>query len=514
MTFIKNVQTKSRNLTNILNSTLSKIPSKQIFASKENGLWKQTSAGQLMAMSNACYEILGNSQLGIGDRIVYKGKNSVEWVAWNIATHAWGCAWVPLYSNQSNEHLKFIVKDCTPKLIITDDTQSIPNTGQVVMNNKIQVEKYHYNRQIPVEICSKTANIIYTSGTTGNPKGVILTHENIISNIESINKRFSCFQNENLNTLNILPWAHIYGYTAELYYNLLSKNHISISTDREKFIKELREVKPSILYLVPRVLQLIKNKLSIFDNSFSSFIVPSLLKYIFGGNIITIFVGGASVDKDTKLFFNKNGINICEGYGCTETSPMISVNHMTTPRDESSIGKIMDNLNVIIHNKEILVSGPSIMKGYWNNKEATQQVLVNKYGKTYYKTGDSGELKNGFLYYKGRISDNYKLNNGKFVDLKTIENVVDNHVSDKYTIYGENKEYNIIITEHPFTVKQETIKNINKKLDSHVHIKGNMLVPQGTFEQFYTPKMSLRRKAFFNHINDLLEIYYKNNYQT
>lgn len=509
MTFLKNVQSKSRNLTNILNTTLYKKPYKEIFATKHDGLWKQTTTNELIAMSNACYEILGSRQLGIGDRVVYKGKNSVEWVAWNIATHAWGCSWVPLYSNQSNEHLKFIINDCEPKLIITDDVSSICTSGKIIMNNTINVEKHHYNKKIPVEICANIANIIYTSGTTGNPKGVILTHENILSNIESINHRFSCFQDMNLNTLNILPWAHIYGYTAELYYNLFNNNHISISTDRENFINEIKQVKPSVLYLVPRVLQLIKNKLSVFDNPFTKFIIPTLLKRIFGGNIITIFVGGASVDYDTKLFFKKNGITLCEGYGCSETSPMISVNHLNDPRDESSIGKIMHNLNVIIDNKEILVSGPSVMKGYWNNKEATNNALVKKNGKIYYRTGDSGEIKNGFLYYHGRISDNYKLNNGKFVDLKTIENVVDKYIPDKYAIYGENKEYNIIITEHPFSVNDETIQNINKNLDNHIHLKGNMLVPPGTFEQFYTPKMSLRRNPFFNHIKDLIEIHYK-----
>jgi long-chain acyl-CoA synthetase len=188
---------------------------------------------------------------------------------------------------------------------------------------------------------------------------------------------------------------------------------------------------------------------------------------------------------------------------------MISVNHTTSPRDMEYIGKIMDNLHVIIENNEILVSGPSIMKGYWNDMETTNKVLVERNGKIYYKTGDSGIIKNDFLYYKGRINDNYKLNNGKFVELKTIEVEIEKYFNEKFAIYGENREHNVVITESPHKISGSILKSINQHIDNHIKIKGNIVVPEGTFEMFYTPKLSLKRNPFFKHISNLLDNHYK-----
>ena len=504
----KIIKYRSKNLTELLNNALLTNPHQKILGEKINGKWEWITCHDLLAKTNACYDTISHNMLNIGDRIVYKGKNSIDWVAWNIATNSWGCSWVPLYSNQTKQHTQYIIDNCKPSLFITDniETTNVKNTR--IISNKVVVENHNYHKPLTIERITKLANIIYTSGTTGNPKGVMLTHENIISNIESINTRFREFDNKNLTSLNILPWAHIYGLTAELYYNILNNNKIAISSGPDKFIKEIREIKPNILYVVPRVLQMIKNKLLIFDIPLIKLAMPKILNFILG-DITAIFVGGAAVDKDTKNFFEKYGIVICEGYGCTETSPMISVNHIISPRDIESIGKIMDNLDVIIENNEILVSGPSIMKGYWNDIETTNKVLIEKNGKIYYKTGDSGIIQNNFLYYKGRINDNYKLNNGKFVELKTIELEVEKYFNEKFAIYGENRDHNVVITEFPHKISESILKNINQDIDNHVKIKGNIVVPEGVFEQFYTPKLSLKRKPFFKHISNLLDDHYK-----
>jgi long-chain acyl-CoA synthetase len=502
------IKYRSRNLTELLNDALLKNPEKKILGEKVNGTWNWITCHQLVAKTNACYDTISHNMLNIGDRIVYKGKNSIDWVAWNIATNSWGCTWVPLYRNQTQQYSQYIVDNCKPSLFITDDIENTNVKNTRIISNEVIVEKHNYYEPLNIEPLINIANIIYTSGTTGNPRGVILTHENIISNIESINTRFQNFENNNFTSLNILPWAHIYGLTAELYYNLLNNNKVAISTSPDNFIRELREIQPGILYVVPRVLQMIKNKIQIFDNPLTRLAIPKILDFILG-NITAIFVGGAALDKDTKDFFERYGIVICEGYGCTETSPMISVNHTTSPRDMESIGKIMDNLHVIIENNEILVSGPSIMKGYWNDMETTNKVLVERNGKIYYKTGDSGIIKNDFLYYKGRINDNYKLNNGKFVELKTIEVEIEKYFNEKFAIYGENREHNVVITESPHKISGSILKSINQHIDNHIKIKGNIVVPEGTFEMFYTPKLSLKRNPFFKHISNLLDNHYK-----
>ena len=203
---------------------------------------------------------------------------------------------------------------------------------------------------------------------------------------------------------------------------MLYNNTIALSTSREDFIQQCRQIQPNVLYLVPRVLELVKNKVSRFENTLMlQFAIPYILKYLFGQKLKYIFTGGAKLNDETKYFYLKYGYHICEGYGCTETSPMISVNHFNSPCDVSSIGKVLDGIQVEIINGEIQVSGPNVMLGYWNNEEATSSVLEERNGTTWYKTGDSGSIKDGFLYYDGRKSENYKLSNGKFVNVQDVE---------------------------------------------------------------------------------------------
>ena len=188
----------------------------------------------------------------------------------------------------------------------------------------------------------------------------------------------------------------------------------------------------------------------------------------------------------------ENNISVCEGYGCTETSPMISVNHIVKPRNVDSVGKILDDLVVKIINDEICVAGPSVMSGYYNNNEATSKVFFQKDGLLFYRTGDEGYIENGFLFYKGRMSENYKLSNGKFVNVGDVENTVKQFFNEPCMVYGNNKDYNILITEK--NINDQTLQSINDSLDSYLQIKKVIILEEGSFQKHLTPKMSLKRK--------------------
>ena len=505
---------KIYNLTHNLNKIFLKNSNKNIMGYKENKIWKWHTKLDMYNKIYNCYMVLQECNIKLNDRIMYQGNNSVEWFAWNVATNAIGGIWVPLYSNQSDLYAEHIINDCQPKLFIKniDENDKLYFRKYKVnfLSNNIP-ELHYYNSELPFNEKSEIANLIYTSGTTGKPKGVTLTHKNIISNVESIMKRFNDFENKNLTTLNILPWAHIYGMTSELYYNILNSNKIAISGGPEKFINEISEIQPDILYVVPRILNLVKSKVEFLDKPIINLILPKILKKIFGKNLITIFVGGSALENNIREFYSKYNINVCQGYGCTETSPMISVNHIETPRNEKSIGKIMDGTIVKIINEEILVHSDSVMKGYWNNDKANKEVFKIIDNKKFYKTGDSGFLENDFLFYTGRISDNYKLNNGKFVNLKDIETIINKFINCNYIVFGENFSYNIIITEDENIISQNTIDKINLKLDSYLKIKYVMKIPNNTFENFYTPKLSLKRKLLIKHIYKDIEEFYKIN---
>ena len=312
--------------------------------------WQNHSRLSLAKDINKCQQLLIDYKIGKNDRVAFRGNNSYDWVAWNLATNASGGIWVPMYSNQSSEYSKYILKDCDAKLLISDE--------EIKVNNEtIPIEYYKGGASDNKGIeCTFSENdifdpavLIYTSGTTGDPKGVTLSNMNILANISDMHKRFETMDTD-LTSLNILPWAHIYGMTCELYYNMLNDNTIAICSSRENFLKECREVSPELLYLVPKVMDLVKNKTEKIAKVpvLGNLLMPSLLKMVFGGNLQNIFMGGAKLHSDTMNFFETNKINICEGYGCSETAPMISVNHMENPRNIDSVGKILDSVEVEI----------------------------------------------------------------------------------------------------------------------------------------------------------------------
>ena len=463
----------------------------RILAEKINNKWEWYTNQNILDNISYCKNKLDKLNIKRGDRIVYKGKNSKEWLTWNIATNSFGAIWVPLYNDQSNDYCNYIINDCNPSLLICDN--------EITNNNIKQIKTTTYNRSNDVlfnYVQNDIATLIYTSGTTGNPKGVMLSNENILSNVYNIRERF--INDGKITSLNLLPWAHIYSQTCELYYNVLFDNKIAISQSKDTFLKDLKEIKPDVVYLVPRVLELIKNKLSLLDTSLTKIFIPIALKYIFGGNLKQIFLGGAKLNDETKYFFESNGIILCEGYGCTETSPIVSVNHSTYPRNVDSIGKILDSVIVEIINDEIQVSGPSVMLGYWNDKKSTDKALKNRDNKIWYLTGDKGELKDGYLYYKGRISENYKLSNGKFVNIENIENKISKIIKNNFIVFGENMDFNCIITDKD--INQIDLDKINNEIDSHLKIKKVYTINNTEWCNLLTPKMSIKRKKLIEYV--------------
>jgi len=483
------------NLAKRFQNTIIKNDKKKILGVKKNNKWNWINREKMNNKINFALDKLKDNNINKGDRVIYKGDNSVNWVAWNLAVNSLGAIWVPIYNNQKDEYCKFIISDCDAKLLITDNNFD-DNINQI----NTAIDKVSYYDEFPI-INNDISTLIYTSGTTGNPKGVILTHENLLSNIDVIDKRFNDFRGKSLTSLNILPWAHIYGMTTELYYNILNDNKVAICSGKNIFLSECREIKPDILYLVPKVLETIKNKLSILDKPLINKILPFVINKLFGGNITTIFMGGAKLDESSKIFFSENGVIICEGYGCSETSPMVSVNHMDFPRDINSVGKVLDNIIVEIINKEICISGPNVMKGYWNNENASKDAFIFKDNNNFYRTGDAGYLENEYLFVTGRISENYKLSNGKFVNVADLESKIKKYISNNFIVYGENKDYNILIVEKPFE-NMDLIKKINSEIESYLKIKNVLLIDD--FSDFLTPKMSIKRKKLVKHLKEKL----------
>ena len=208
-------------------------------------------------------------------------------------------------------------------------------------------------------------------------------------------------------------------------------------------------------------------------------------------------MGGAKLQEKYMEFYSRNGKNICEGYGTTEASPMISVNHYKSPRNIYSIGTILDNVNIEIIDGEICVNGPNVTQGYYNNENANKESFIFNNGKRYYKTGDAGKKIDNILFYEGRISNNYKLSNGKFIEVDNLEKKISHLIQNPFMIYGDNKEYNILITENNHD--SELLNKINDELEKYMHVKKILNLDENSFSEFLTPKMSLKRKDLVNY---------------
>ena len=486
----------SRHLVRNFLATIEKNEHFTVLKYKKNNQWNSVNRKELINNINNCIYVLNDRNVRKGDRVAYKGNNSVEWLSWNLATQSLGAVWVPMYEQQTEAQCQYIVNNCEPKILITNQDLSIKNTP--IIRNKINDLKFYNSASMNINY-NDLSTLIYTSGTTGNPKGVMLTQENIISNIDAIRMRFEDIPS-GLTSLNILPWAHIYGLTCELYYNLFYDNTTALCSDKLKFIDECKEVKPNVLYVVPKVLETVKTKTQFLDKPLVNNLLPFIVNRLFGGNLLNMFIGGAKLDKNTREYFEKSNVLICEGYGCSETSPMISVNHLYNPKDVDSIGKIMDNVEVKIIDKEICVSGPNVMKGYWKDEEETKKVLVKHEDKLWYKTGDSGTLKDGFLFFNGRISENYKMNNGKFVNVASVEANLKKYINTNFIIYGENMDYSVLIVEEPF--EDKILEIVNTELESYMKIKKVIKINTEEMTEFLTPKMSIKRKKLIEFVKN------------
>lgn len=438
--------------------------------------WKTYFQDDLIQYTDYCIYQLKQTNVQSGDRVVYRGKNSIQWLAWNMACNSMGAIWVPVYEKQSNEYYQHIIQDCEPKVVLSKDEKDWEDIPVTFLPNDIDKELHYTSLENMKQ--HDIATLIYTSGTTGLSKGVILTNENILSNVQSIYKMY--FDVAKMKSLNLLPWAHVYGQTCELYYNLIYDHHTVLCSEKESFIQECRLFQPTVLFVVPFVLQQIQMKIEIFDKPGLSWIIPSLLQQLLGKKIKMIFVGGAPLPTETADFFEKHGICLCQGYGSTETSPMISLNHWRYPRKENSVGAVLEDVKVKIVDNEICVRGPNVMQGYWNHPRLKDE--------DWYKTGDTGYLEENFLFYTGRKKENFKLSNGRFIHVNELEKRLKKALPHANYILCYHEGICIIAD------KKVNVEILNKHLDSHEKIQKSYYVdPTILKTKFMTPKMSIKR---------------------
>lgn len=570
---------------------LQKLPKNDMFVTKYQGEWKKTSTQEFINQGNKISR--GLLKLGIkpGDKIALITTNSrTEWAVMDLGLSQIGVVSVPVYPSISPEDYDFIFNNAEVKYCFVSDKELLDKVMKIKHNVASLQGVFTFDNingaanwkevldlgeddstQIEVEDLSKAINteelatIIYTSGTTGKPKGVMLTHENIVSNVLGSVPRIP--KNKSLDykdtrILSFLPICHIF---ERMLFYLFQYNGFSIyfAESIEKMGENVKEVKPHYMSVVPRLvekvydkiyntgsnagglkqkiffwaLNLIQKKKVISKPSGLQEIIADKLVFKkwregLGGEIITLVSGSAALSTRLNLMFQNAGIPILEGYGLTETSPVISVNSFGKMK-VGTVGHPLDNLTVKIQEDgEITVKGPSVFKGYFKNEEMTRETFTED---GFFKTGDIGHIDSeGFLQITDRKKEMFKTSGGKYIAPQTIENLAKaSKFIEQIMVVGDGEKMPTAFVQPDFefaknwalrnnlnlgTTPQEIAKSpelkariekeidkINEHLGNWERIKKIELTPEvwSIESGLLTPTLKLKRKAIKEKFIDL-----------
>jgi len=431
------------------------------------------------------------------DKVVIFSENRPEWIYTFFAVWEKCGVNIPIDFMSSEDELFYILNDSKPVYIFTSK-----NNKEKVLNVKLKLdydikvlvfEEIEFSSQIfENKECQKLeediAVILYTSGTTGQPKGVMLSYKNLLSNIKSIEKVE--IANSQDSTLAILPFHHSY----PLMVSMLIPLHLGATIvfldelSPQDILDKLKKYKITILIGVPRLYALFHKR--IFDKINEDFFIKTVFKLckkinnqtpgkivfkkvhdIFGGNIKYFVSGGAKLDLDIAKDFWALGLNVIEGYGLTETSPIVSFNPPYKIK-LGSVGKPIEGVQVKIEDDEILVKGDNVFVGYLNKIEETKKAFKNGY----FMTGDLGYLdKDGYLCITGRKKEIIVLPNGKNINPEEIENIILKNfdiVKEIAVIQKDNQLFAIIYPDFE-VVKKRNIVNLEETIKWNVIDKYN-----------------------------------------
>ena len=558
---------------------------------KRNGKWEKISTDEYIRITNQLSRALLKYGIKKGDRIaLITSNNRVEWCFFDQAALQIGAVTVPIYSSISSEDCVYNLENSGSKICIVsdeklfdqintiksqlpelediftfDDVKDATNWKELLESGK-ETDNQQEVETIKDSISEDDlVSIIYTSGTTGKPKGVMLTHKNIVSDVLGCEDRVPHKDSKNKG-LSFLPLCHVY---ERMIIYLFTTNGISIyfAESNEKLSENLKEIKPQYMTVVPRMVEKVydaiykrgteagglKSKIFLWsikvaekykvgDSKSLAHIIADKLVFSkwregLGGNIITLVSGSAALSKRLNTMFHAAGIPILEGYGLTETSPVIAVNSFEHTKI-GSVGRPIKNIDVKIQEDgEITVKGPTVTQGYYKDEKQTKEAFTED---GYFKTGDIGILdKDNFLFITDRKKEMFKTSGGKYVAPQVIENLAKaSQFIEQIMVVGDGEKMptalvqpdfefakswasknNINIGVSPREIAnsnelkaeiEKEISKINVHLGKWEQVKKIELTPEIWTENngLLTPTLKLKRKAIKEHFIKLYDKLY------
>ena len=456
---------------------------------KFQGVYIGISYSELRKRVNTLAKALKSFGVAKGDKVAILSENRSEWVRTDLAALTLGAITVPIHTTLSPKLIDHILNDSQAKILLVSNQEQFNKVIQVIsaintLETVIYIDLDHQEdlptgkklisleqtmeigsdikEEIAVDVkADDLASIIYTSGTTALPKGVMLTHNNFVFNAMASATVLAVTDKDSF--LSFLPLSHVLERTAGYYTPLLVGGTISYAENVKTLKDDLKKTKPTILVAVPRIFEKVHSgiwdkikaggdrKMKIFTwalkqepgtwkHKIADVLVFKKVRATFGGHLRFAVSGGASLNHKVGRFFDRMNIKIVEGYGLTETSPVISVNRLDDIKF-GTVGKHLPGVEVMIaKDKEILTRGPHIMKGYFNNEILTKETID---ADGWLHTGDLGFITSeGFLVIIGRKKEMIALSNGKIAWPEQLEILLNNdRFISQSMVYGNQKSY-------------------------------------------------------------------------
>ncbi len=575
---------------------LEKFPLEKAFVTKYNGVWQETSTFEFIEKANAISRALIEMGIEKNDKIaLITSNNRTEWSIMDIAILQVGAQTVPIYPTISETDYAYILNHSESKYCFVSDEEVLRKVNLIKNQTPILKEVYSFDNishcknwteilekgkslsnQSAVEDRKRNvspeelATIIYTSGTTGTPKGVMLSHKNIVSNVLDSAPRIP-FSEGKSRALSFLPVCHIFERVILYIYQYYGVS-VYFGESIDKLSDNLKEVQPNVITAVPRLLEKVYDKIYAKGSELTGIkrklffwaidlglryepygangfwyewqlkiarkLIFSKWKEGLGGKIELLVSGSAALQTRLTRLFAAAGIPIMEGYGLTETSPVISVNDQRNFGFRiGTVGKPIQNLDVIIAaDGEILCKGNNVMMGYYKDVEKTNEAIQNGY----FHTGDIGEFDaDGFLKITDRKKEMFKTSGGKYIAPQVLENTLKQslfieqvmvigegqkmpaaiiqpsfeYIKEWATANGillENGNEKIILNESIIAKIQTEIDILNEKFGNWEKIKRFELTPDSwTIEGGHlTPTLKLKRKVVAEKYKALIDKIY------
>ncbi len=498
------------NLVDLFEQSLAKHANNRLFGTKNpaSGQYEWVNFQYIADRVNNLRGALKKLGLAKGEKVGVILHNCKEWFILEQATHGLGGVFVPMYLQELPKTIEYIVRDAGVKFLfaahagvyanVKDFKNTIPTLKEIFIimgegeNSMAALEEMGKANPTPSikPHWSDMANIVYTSGTTGDPKGVMLHHGSLTLNARLGLDSYGI--NETMHIVAILPWAHVYGLATDLHLYVAAGGGIAFAESVDKLIQNFQEVKPTGLCVVPRIINKVYDtiqqgvnadpvKKQFFDAAIAEAIknrdlpektkefkdydalVFSQVRNIFGGALKFFVTGSALVKPEIALFFKDIGQPTFDGYGMTETGPVITSNTPKYGNKLGTVGKVVKNMHVVIDKSrvgedskdgEIVAYGAHVMMGYHNKPAQTAEIMMpDKWnGFPGLRTGDRGWIdEEGYLHITGRFKDEYKLANGKYVHPEGIENEAKLiRWILNIMLYGEGKDFNVALVVPDF----------------------------------------------------------------